>query len=56
MSYPTFDDVEEGMKVLVELNNDRGTGKLTEGIVEEKISTDDSDPSGIVVDIGNSRI
>jgi len=56
MSYPTFEDVEEGMKVLVELKNDRGTGKLTEGIVEEKISTDDSDPSGIIVDIGNTRI
>ncbi len=56
MNYPTFEDVKEGMKVLVELKNDRGTGKLTEGIVEEKISTDDSDPSGIVVDIGNFQI
>jgi len=56
MSYPTFEDVEEGMNVLVELKNDRGTGNLTEGIVKEKISTDNSDPYGIIVDIGNDQL
>ena len=56
MNYPTFEDVKVGMNVLVELKNDRGTGKLTEGIVEEKISTDNSDPIGIIVDIGNDQL
>ena len=37
--YPSNEDIKIGMKVLVELKKDRGTGKLTEGIVKEKIST-----------------
>ena len=37
------------MKVLAELKKDRGTGKLTEGIVQKKISTVPYDDNGIVV-------
>jgi len=47
--YPSNEDIKIGMKVLVELKKDRGTGKLTEGIVKQKISTIEYDDNGIVV-------
>jgi len=47
--YPSNEDIKIGMKVLVELKKDRGTGKLTEGIVKEKISTVVYADNGIVV-------
>ena len=46
---PSNEDIKIGMKVLVELKKDRGTGKLTEGIVQKKISTVEYDDNGIVV-------
>lgn len=51
MDHPTFEDVQEGDRVLVELVSNRGTRKTTEGIVKRKISIDDSDPDGILVEI-----
>jgi uncharacterized protein YwbE len=47
--YPSNVDIKIGMKVLVELKKDRGTGTLTEGIVKQKISTVEYDDNGIVV-------
>tara|TARA_Y100000590_G_C15705779_1_gene1008567 strand:+ start:1752 stop:2072 length:321 start_codon:yes stop_codon:yes gene_type:complete len=47
--YPSNEEIQPGMKVLVELKKDRGTGKLTEGIVKEKLSTIPYDDHGIVV-------
>ena len=34
--FPSNEEIKIGMKVLVELKKDRGTGKLTEGIVQKK--------------------
>jgi uncharacterized protein YwbE len=47
--FPSNEEIKIGMKVLVELKKDRGTGKLTEGIVQKKISTIPYDDNGIVV-------
>lgn len=47
--FPSNEDIQDGMKVLVELKKDRGTGKLTEGIVKRKLSNAIYDDNGIVV-------
>ena len=47
--YPSNEDIQIGMKVLVELKKDRGTGKLTEGIVKKKLTAVAYDDNGIVV-------
>ena len=56
MNYPNLEDIKIGIKVLVELKKDRGTGIQTEGIVKRIISTDNSDPNGIVVEMVNSDV
>jgi uncharacterized repeat protein (TIGR03833 family) len=47
--HPSNEDIQVGMKVLAELKKDRGTGKLTEGIVKKKLTTVAYDDNGIVV-------
>ena len=37
--HPSNEDIQVGMKVLAELKKNRGTGKLTEGIVKKKLTT-----------------
>jgi primosomal protein N' len=47
--FPSNDEIKIGMKVLVELIKDRGNGKLTEGIVIEKIGFMNKDRHGCLV-------
>ena len=47
--FPLNDEIKIGMKVLVELLKDRGTGNLTEGIVKKKISFLNYDEHGVMV-------
>ena len=47
--HPSNEDIQVGMKVLAELKKNRGTGKLTEGIVKKKLTTVAYDDNGIVV-------
>jgi len=47
--FPSNQDIQNGMKVLVELKKNRGTGTLTEGIVLRKLSNVTHDDNGIVV-------
>ena len=44
--YPSNEDIKSGMKVLVELKKDSGTGKLTEGIVKKKLTNVAYDDNG----------
>ena len=47
--FPPNEDIQDGMKVLVELKKDRGTGNLTEGMVKKKLTNVAYDKNGIVV-------
>ena len=46
---PTNSQIKIGMTVLIESKQDQGTGKLTEGIVAEKLTGGESHPYGIMV-------
>ena len=46
---PTNSQIKIGMTVLIESKQDQGTGKLTEGIVAEKLTPGESHPYGIMV-------
>ena len=46
---PTKSQIKIGMTVLIESKYDQGTGKLTEGIVAEKLTLGESHPYGIMV-------
>jgi len=48
-------DIQIGMTVLVELKQDQGSGKLTEGIVAEKLTSGKSHPYGIMVRLEDDR-
>lgn len=52
---PTNDDIEIGDKVMIERKNEQGTGKLTEGIVKQKLTRGHSHPYGIKVEITNGE-
>ena len=52
---PTNDDIEIGDKVLIESKNEQGTGKLTEGIVKQKLTRGYSHPYGIKVELENGE-
>jgi uncharacterized repeat protein (TIGR03833 family) len=53
---PNRTQIKKGMKVLVELKQDQGTGKLTEGIVREFLSSGNSHPYGILVELESGQI
>lgn len=53
--YPSNEEIKIGMKVLVELKKDRGTGNLTEGSVMSKLSTIPYDPNGILVELDDEQ-
>ena len=53
---PTRIQIKKSMKVLVELKQDQGTGKLTEGIVKEILSSGNSHPYGILVELEDGQI
>ena len=48
-SLPTNSKIHVGMTVLIESKQDQGTGKLTQGIVAEKLTSGESHPYGIMV-------
>ena len=53
---PTSHQIKIGMTVLIESKQDQGTGKLTEGIVAEKLTGGESHPYGIMVRLENGTI
>ena len=53
---PTKNQLKKGMKVLVELKQDQGTGNLTEGIVKEFLTSSNSHPYGILVELESGQI
>ena len=53
---PTNSQIKVGMIVLIESKQDQGTGKLTEGIVAEKLTGGESHPYGIMVRLENGTI
>jgi len=56
MSYlPTRDQIKIGMNVLVELKQDKGTGKLTKGVVKEILTSGNYHPYGIMVNLSDTQ-
>ena len=53
---PNRNQIKKGMKVLVELKQDQGTGKLTEGTVKEFLSSGTSHPYGILVELESGQM
>jgi len=53
---PTNSQIKVGMIVLIESKQDQGTGKLTEGIVAEKLTGGESHPYGIMVRLEDGTI
>ncbi len=49
-------DIRPGITVLVELNEDKRTGKLTGGRVQEVLTTSPNHPHGIKVKLENGQI
>ena len=48
---PTKNHIKKGMKVAIELKQDQGTGKLTEGIVKDILTASSVHPHGIKVEL-----
>lgn len=53
---PTNSQIKIGSKVAIEKKEDQGTGKLTEGIVAEKLTGGESHPYGIMVRLDDGAI
>ena len=53
---PNRDQIKIGMKVFVELKQDQGTGKLTEGVVKKILTSENSHPHGILVELESSQL
>jgi len=53
---PNRDQIKIDMKVLVELKENQGTGKLSEGIVKEILTSDNSHPHGIKVELQSGQV
>lgn len=53
---PTRNQIKIGMNVLVELKDHQGTGKLTEGIIEKILTSSNSHPYGIMVELTGGEI
>lgn len=51
---PTRDQIKVGMRVLVELKQDQGTGKLTEATVKKILTSENYHPHGIMVELENA--
>ena len=54
-SLPRNSEIKIGMKVLVELKQDQGTGKLTEGIIVSKLTPGVFHPYGIMVQLEDGK-
>ena len=55
LKLPTKSQIKIGMTVLIESKYDQGTGKLTEGIVAEKLTPGEYHPYGIMVRLDDGR-
>jgi len=55
LDLPTRNQMKIGMSVLVELKEHQGTGKLTEGIVEDILTSGNSHPYGIMVELSDGK-
>ena len=53
---PTNDQIKIGSKVAIEKKEDQGTGKLTEGIVKTKLTSSNSHPHGIKVELEDGSV
>ena len=53
---PTNDQIKIGSKVAIETKEDQGTGKLTEGIVKTKLTSSNSHPHGIKVELEDGSV
>ena len=53
---PANSQIKIGMTVLIESKQDQGTGKLTEGIVTEKLTSGESHTYGIMVRLDDGII
>ena len=53
---PTNDQIKIGSKVAIETKDDQGTGKLTEGIVKTKLTSSNSHPHGIKVELEDGNV
>ena len=53
--FPNRNQIKKGINVSVELKKDQGTGKLTEGIVKEILTSGNSHPYGIKVELENGK-
>lgn len=49
-------DIRPGLRVSIVLKKDQRTGKLTEGIVKDILTTSPSHPHGIKVRLANGNI
>ena len=53
---PKRSEIKKGMKVFVELKQDQGSGKLTEGIVKDILTPGDHHPYGIMVELDDGGL
>ena len=53
---PTNDQLKIGSKVAIETKEDQGTGKLTEGIVKTKLTSSNTHPHGIKVELEDGNV
>jgi uncharacterized repeat protein (TIGR03833 family) len=53
---PSKDQIHQGMSVHIEKKQDQGTGKLTEGIVKKILTSGNTHPHGIMVELENGEV
>lgn len=53
---PTRDRIKRGDRVSIETKEDQGTGRLTEGTVEEILTSSSSHPHGIKVRLRDGQV
>jgi len=56
MSYPTRAQLKPGLRVRIVLKRDQASGKLTEGIVREILTSAPAHPHGIKVRLMDGRV
>lgn len=54
--FPSRDQLKKGMCVLIETKQEQGTGKLTEGIIKKFLTSANSHPYGILVELETGQI
>ena len=53
---PTREQIKQGIRVSIETKKDQGTGRLTEGVVDEILTLSDSHPHGIKVSLVGGQV